>query len=511
MLVRRARVHSAAGLVQWGKRHRLWRGCEMLGWRPLGQTCNGQSQSIHGSAPLPGHLGSNHLPETFKATTKDVFGFRQRVTALFGEPMWLSMAETRENCQKLPIASKTPLEFLAALLFPLLLWSVKNGTLLYTADATDGARDLADANFDGHVALQKESFLRPGLHEDARYHGKLRTKFDRATLATHLLSAICSSFCAFVDADPGVNNIVAKQNWCTDFSVPATICKATVQFSYTFADHSEAVWKILDFASKNHELPQEDEDAAEPPQVLAPLVPAGPVNLIALPPTWIKADQWFNGKDLDTNMRASHADIKTFVSALPLPDGFNAKMLKAIMVSLLQCPGRWFYWGQGEAQKRAIKRHLGANAKKKACLYAFLASLVLRALGLGALVKTVAQAGGGRANYFFLKRPVTAPLHKVLAFFNYTDQSAPSLQAYAAQVSNCTLKPSRAPRFDSVEFPPLPGPEDLGHLLDVLRPPAADEDHLAEPAAPNAEALALLDGPPEVVAQEEAVAGGFGV
>ena len=169
--------------------------------------------------PWLGIITAGHISESFKATQKDIFGFRQRITCLFGEPLWLTMAQTRSNYQKLPIASHKPAEFLAALMFPLLVWSVKQDRLVYTASTTDGARDVADANFDGHVSCQQEAFLRPGRHEDARYHGKLRTKFDRVTLAAHFLSSICKSFVALMAANPAGHVLEMKKNWCPYFSV----------------------------------------------------------------------------------------------------------------------------------------------------------------------------------------------------------------------------------------------------------------------------------------------------
>ena len=160
-----------------------------------------------------------HIPDTVKVTKKDVFGMRKRVTALFGEPLWLTMAETRENCSQLPIASRIPAEFLAALLFPLLLWSAKHKELVYTASDLDGAREHSDRNFDNHLAMQKEAFLRPGQHSAAKYHGKLRTKFDRMALATHFLSSICGAFRAWSSANGPEAKLTCKENWCPAFTV----------------------------------------------------------------------------------------------------------------------------------------------------------------------------------------------------------------------------------------------------------------------------------------------------
>lgn len=52
-----------------------------------------------------------------------------------------------------------------------------------------------DQKFDNHMSLQQESFLQAGLHDQAKKHGKLRTKFDRLLVAMHLLHTYCSAYC----------------------------------------------------------------------------------------------------------------------------------------------------------------------------------------------------------------------------------------------------------------------------------------------------------------------------
>ncbi|OLQ10948.1 Thermospermine synthase ACAULIS5 [Symbiodinium microadriaticum] len=42
-----------------------------------------------------------------------------------------------------------------------------------------------------HRELQREAFLEYGRQDEAKYHGKLRTKFDRLVLSLHILSALC--------------------------------------------------------------------------------------------------------------------------------------------------------------------------------------------------------------------------------------------------------------------------------------------------------------------------------
>ena len=64
----------------------------------------------------------------------------------------------------------------------------------------DGAQALVDENFDEHMAMQQDAFLQPGRHEEAKYHGKLRTKFNRMALALHVLQAVCAAWRSTQDA-----------------------------------------------------------------------------------------------------------------------------------------------------------------------------------------------------------------------------------------------------------------------------------------------------------------------
>ena len=331
------------------------------------------------------------------------------------------MAQIRANCKKLPIESHKPAYFLAALMYPLFLWSLKHAKLEYTAEENDGALAKADENFDGHVALQKEAFLQPGKHDDARYHGKCRTKFDRVVLSTHLLNSICCAFKMFmaapVDAahggdvgvEPPPRMLKEKRNWCQDFHVPKKIAKNVVECGYHFGDHSEEVWNKLDFASKSHRLPPTnvniDASQHEAPGLLEAHLPrVEVVDLTSLPRTWLRADQWFSEGDLETNMLATKADVMRFMRALPLANQeFTVEVLRHMGSIILKSTGRWFYWSQTESAKRKLKACLTNANKHKASLYTFITCIVLRELGLGLLAKTVALAGGGRSNYFFLK------------------------------------------------------------------------------------------------------------
>jgi hypothetical protein len=184
-----------------------------------------------------------------------------------------------------------------------------------------------------------------------------------------------------------------------------------------------------------------------------------------------------------------------------MPDGFSMIALTAVGRAILGSSGRWFYWAMSEPLKKTIKRCLPEQSHSKAVCYVFLTSLVLQCLGLGKAACTVYTSGGGRRNWFFLKRPVDASMHEVLAIFGYTIDSTPSLQSYADSVTQCALLPPRAPsHVDQVFLAGLRG-EGLTEAMRLLgaAPPelaAVEEaaDALGEElAAPDA-AMAVDDG-----------------
>ena len=122
---------------------------------------------------------------------QDVFGLRQRLTACFARPTWQSIQDIRAACAELPVASKKPEHFLAALLFPILRWNLQQPAgVVFRPSAHDGAQELVDLKFNEHVQLQKENFLVDGSHEESRMHGKMRTKHDRLVIPLHYLHEI---------------------------------------------------------------------------------------------------------------------------------------------------------------------------------------------------------------------------------------------------------------------------------------------------------------------------------
>ena len=70
-------------------------------------------------------LAAGHIPKTFAATSKDVFGLRQRLTVCVPTPSWKKLDEIDTACQQLPVAPHEPADFLAALCYPVLNYSLK--------------------------------------------------------------------------------------------------------------------------------------------------------------------------------------------------------------------------------------------------------------------------------------------------------------------------------------------------------------------------------------------------
>ena len=121
---------------------------------------------------------------------------------LFARPTWVPIKDIRAACDSLPVSSKKPEDFLAALLYPVFRWSltVPSGQV-FKPCVHDGARDAVDSKFDEHVALQRESFLVEGQHEEAKTHGKLRTKHDRLVLPLHHLDCLCRLWTSCKDTE----------------------------------------------------------------------------------------------------------------------------------------------------------------------------------------------------------------------------------------------------------------------------------------------------------------------
>ena len=104
-------------------------------------------------------------------------------------------------------------------------------------------------------------------------------------------------------------------------------------------------------ASKRHQLPK-DIDPTEPAQPVDSGEAFAPLRLASLPDTWTKPDQWFGSEDLGKYLAADLRDVLVFLQSFPLADGTRVVELVEILKIILGSPGRWFLWGQDDAQRK---------------------------------------------------------------------------------------------------------------------------------------------------------------
>ena len=450
--------------------------------------------------PWYGFLCGGHIPELYRACFNDVFGIRQRVTASFGEPQFKSIKDLRLACDRLPVASKRPRDFLAGLMFPLLRWNIGlEQPMVYTVSEGSEAQQAVDKNFDAHMALQREAFLRPGMHDDAKHHGKMRCKFDRMTLAVHVSEAVCAKFFTLQQASPF--GLSAESNWGLDFAVSEEIPKNVVDFSHFLGDHSEKIWKLLDFAGKNHSLPAEDVDASEPSQrVEFPVLPAVSKKLADIPEL-TTPNSAMGQESLDAFLPCQPEVVIVLLQDLPVKN-ITKDVLLTCMGTILRLPGRWFYYNKSDTVRKKFKTITADTCKESTIPVVFFACLVLDTLGLGRVLMTEKVSGGGRPNFMFVKSAVTEQMHVLLAFFGVDDDSTPSLQAYANSLDADGEKPPRAPTEFETD-PPVDA--DVAAVRDLLglyeRVSALDVGDAAEaPGTPIGDASLL--GPAVVGAGE---------
>ena len=354
------------------------------------------------------------------------------------------------------------------------------------------------------------------MHEDAKYHGKLRTKFDRMAISVHVLNAVCRRW----NADRGNPDFNLSGDWAADFAAPGTIPKEAFEFTYIFADHCEQVWATLDIGRAGHTLPAE-VDPAMPTQArpAAQAVPAGNAALggglgdgdntssaeqLASLAGSMKGKDSIAKEELVANLKASPQAVAGLLRKLPI-EGITVNLVRDIMMAVLRTPGAWFYWSTNDTVKRAMHRMTRTLCQDLTLCAVFYACLGLQALKLGSVERSVATAGGGRPVWFFAKRPVSDPMRGVLACLGITRDSTPSLAAYAAAVAADASKPVRAPDMDWDLALPFGLQEELAELLEWpvedLRQAAAAP--AAAAAAAAAAAPAPLAGAPQQEAAEE--------
>ena len=106
--------------------------------------------------------------------------------------------------------------------------------------------------------------------------------------------------------------------------------------------------------------------------------------------------------------------------------------------------GRWFYLSKSDAVKRKLYKVTGEVCAEVTQFAIMLACLSLQAMGLGMVLRTAKTVGGGRANWFFVKRIHDHSMTEAWGWLGVTADSTPSLTAYIASLSTDTALPPRA-------------------------------------------------------------------
>lgn len=436
---------TAEASIDKGAPAKLWDG---VTWhRPVMD----KSRAFSVPSPWYGFICGGHIPELFNATLQDTFGLRRRLTVCFGHPTWMELSAIREACGRLPVASNKPDDFVAGLLFPIVRWSVKEASgAIYRATTDDGADKLVEANFNEHTAMQKDAFLKPGLHEEAKYHGQLRTKFDRMAIAMHVLHAVCKAWWGHKDQHPAA---MTGDDWGMTFAVPEGIPANVIRCAYAISDHCEKLWTVLDFSRSGHELPAESE-AGAPTQALVAHPPAETFHDVA--ERLVRVIKDVRQKVMDKGVSFGHIPaveayldtdataVELFLRKLPV-EGITRQVMVQLMQTILAFPGRWFTWSKSDPWQKALRRITQDACKDLTQCAVFMACLTLQALSLGRLTRSLRSSGGGRTIYFFEKRPVDEHIMASLAKLGISDSTTPSVDSYGHSVDSDLSPPARAP------------------------------------------------------------------
>jgi hypothetical protein len=471
-------------------------------------------------------LAGGHVPELFRAMVDDTFGLRQRLTVCFCEPPWEKMciSDIRAACDRLPVPAKKPEMFIASLLFPLLVSSIAKpeGSLI---TAQGEALELVDANFNDHKAMQEDAFLKPDRHNEAKHHGKLRTKFQRMMLSTHLLNACCTRWKqATAELPPKWNPQEPA------FQVPASFTAPEVKFAFAFADKCERTWEIMDFARKGHTLPDDvpnPSDLTQPPLPLPPVLEVSDLSQLA---NTLRGDSGaIREEDLQKFLRPQGREVMAvaLVGKLPVRN-ISVRILVNMVKCILQTPGCWVYWTKSVAVKKSFKRITHGVCSDLTQSAAFYAGMIMDALGLAKVVRSAHTAGGGRPAWFMAKKPPCETARQVLALFGIGEETVPSIQTYTQSIASDTDVPPRAPpvAWGDIVVPAYGSDTTLAILrgLGLLALPNLPAEPPAAPAALDEDAAMFDDAelplpiqaPAAVVAEfpanaEDLVNAGFGM
>ena len=195
--------------------------------------------------------------------------------------------------------------------------------------------------------------------QESKYHGKLRTKFDRMALSMHALYMVCKSF---TQASAAADFTVAG-DWSPNFEVPLVISKKAIQMAYLLAEKCEKTWKILDFARSDHSLPNDVLDRASQPngpvgpgaapapeaqQDTQESINASVAMLIDTVGDKMRGKYCFTKEFLDKIVPLGTPVVKATLDKFPL-FGCSFEILVNLMRVILVEPGRYFSYGnQGQ-------------------------------------------------------------------------------------------------------------------------------------------------------------------
>lgn len=220
-----------------------------------------------------------------------------------------------------------------------------------------------------------------------------------------------------------------------------------------WGDHTETLWRQLDFQRKGHSLPKEVDLSAptqgDLPADLAPtqaVLPPSPL-LKTLIDKYATTESSILKEDYEKyfpgNSRIHNSSVSAMLEILPT-SRITCDVLKKLAAVVVRTSGRWFQYSDND-MKKMLKRETEGICQCGTLIATFAACLLLQALGLGWLVKTVYASGGGRPNWFFCKMDYRPGMKVVLGHLGITELTVPSLAAYRDSIAADTDKPARAP------------------------------------------------------------------
>ena len=445
---------AAESVVDRGVPGKLW---DSTTWdRPVLAT----AKAFAVESPFDSMLAAGHIPEHFRALREDDFGYRQRLTASFQVPLWLTINEIRDACLRLPVPSHNPEDFLAGLWLPLLVWGLKpeNAGAEFAPCVTDGAQELVDAKFNYRMQKQSETFLEPGLHEESRSHGKLRTKFDRMSLAVHFGNAVATYYKRMRSRVPPVemHHREYVESFSLSLQVPLNVC----EFAYWWAEHCEQVWLCLDLNRGASVSDMADDGATErgpvEPDVRDMRAPRPTVDEVPV----VSGQQLL---EVEARLRthpildARTLNLILFMRVEALAELLSnsgsvltPQLLLALAHEVMQCPFQWVWFTMQTRQRNLFREAAARHGDNSAHFSTLMACRWMQWCGLGKVVLSSPISGGGRRSWYYVKRPMAIAdcesdiMQRVLLMLGVVPAGVLTPAAYCVTTTHANA-PQRAP------------------------------------------------------------------